>query len=472
MRKLALLSAIFTFSFAYSQESIESLKKQLEEQRKLIQELEKKIEALEKSLEKEKAQKEVKTPKEDTVTKPADRTFELKYKFGEKRQPYALFTQPSFLPNISLIIDSSFVSRNISDKSYEEREIDNFFHGHGHGHDHGHGLNTKKGFNFNYAELYFYAPVDPYFDLYATVPITEKGAELEEGYFVTRSLPFGFQVKGGKFRSSFGRFNQKHPHAWDFAKSPLIYEALFGEEGLVEKGVQITWLAPTKFYLLFGAEVLQGENERSFGYEGFEIGHVDVKNASVPNLYVGFVKTSYDIGNLSLLTGLSYAMGRHRVYHVDGQEKHGFAGRTRIFGLDLTARYNLDSYRYISFEGEYIFRNVKRTEYEYDGNILTSDYQKLNQSGFYTQLVYKFHKNWRTGVRYDLINKNEENGTKATPNLPAYYAMLEYQPTEFSYIRLQGGQSKAYYIDGVRRKVNEVVLQFNLAIGAHGAHPF
>ncbi|MEN3027988.1 MAG: hypothetical protein ABDH29_01925, partial [Aquificaceae bacterium] len=31
----------------------------------------------------------------------------------------------------------------------------------------------------------------------------------------------------------------------------------------------INWLAPTPFYLLLGAEVLQGESEQSFNYRGF-----------------------------------------------------------------------------------------------------------------------------------------------------------------------------------------------------------
>ncbi len=69
-----------------------------------------------------------------------------------------------------------------------------------------------------------------------------------------KSLPWGFQVKGGKFRSSFGRLNVQHEHVWDFADAPLVNRAFFGEDGLVEKGVQINWLAPTPFYLLLGAE--------------------------------------------------------------------------------------------------------------------------------------------------------------------------------------------------------------------------
>jgi hypothetical protein len=318
--------------------------------------------------------------------------------------------------------------------------------------------------------------VDPYFDLYAVISFSEDGTEVEEAYAVTRGLPFGFQFKVGKFRSSFGRLNAQHPHAWDFANQPLVYKVFLGDDGLVEKGVQLNWLAPTPFYLLFGAEVLQGENEQSFGTEGFEVGDVKVGDTKKPNLYVGFVKTSFDVGNLSFLTGLSFATGHSRVNHLYADHPHAFAGKTKLYGFDLTAKYMIDSYRYISLQGEYLYRDQKGTKYEYDGSTLETDELKKKQGGFYTQLVFKSDRRWRAGVQYNLINKNDvkRNGVKVNlpDDLPAYYAMLEYNPTEFSRIRFQVGQNRAFFHDGKRETVNEFILQFNFAIGAHGAHPF
>ena len=136
----------------------------------------------------------------------------------------------------------------------------------------------------------------------------------------------------------------------------------------------------------------------------------------------------------------------------------------------------IDSYRYISLQGEYLYRDQKGTKYEYDGRTLETEELKKKQGGFYTQLVFKFDKRWRAGVQYNLINKNDvkKNGEKKDlpSNLPAYYAMLEYNPTEFSRIRFQVGQNRAFFHDGKRKTVNEFILQFNFAIGAHGAHPF
>ena len=475
MKRIILGLAIFSSAFA--QESLEDLKRQLEEQRKLIEELQRKIEALEK----EKVQEPTTQVKEETQKPaPADRTLQLRLKYDDRLKAYQVspFRQTAFLPDISFIVDTSLVFRNKDDQLYKKLEIPGLYHRHTHeGHAHGE-LNEKRGFNLNYGELYLYAPVDPYFDLYATIPFSEEGSEIEEAYAVTRGLPFGFQFKVGKFRSSFGRLNAQHPHVWDFANQPLVYKVFLGDDGLKEKGVQINWLAPTPFYLLFGAEVLQGENEQSFGTEGFEKGGISVGDARKPNLYVGFVKTSFDVGNLSVLTGLSFATGKSRINHLDDKNPHAFAGKTKLYGFDLTARYSIDSYRYVSFQGEYLYRDQKGTRYDYDnqGNLEALRYLSKKQGGFYAQLVWRFAPRWRAGIQYNLINKNDVkvNGVKRelSSHLPAYYAMLEYNPTEFSRIRLQVGQNKAFFYGGQRKTVNEVILQFNFAIGAHGAHPF
>jgi hypothetical protein len=482
MKKTMLLLSIFSFTFA--QDSLEELKRQLEEQRRQIRELEKKIEALEKQ--KLEAKEEVKEEQKPT---PADRTLQLRAKYDERLKAFQIypFRQTAFLPDLSLIVDTSFVARNKNDQEFKHLEIPGLYHKH-EDHGHGHGtLNEKRGFNLNYAELYLYAPVDPYFDLYATIPFSEDGAEVEEAYAVTRGLPFGFQFKVGKFRSSFGRLNAQHPHVWDFANQPLVYKVFLGDDGLKEKGVQLNWLAPTPFYLLFGVEVLQGENEQSFGTEGFKVNtkkdgsgtYITVGDTKKPNLYVGFVKTSFDVGNLSVLTGLSFATGHSRINHLDDEEDpHAFAGKTKLYGFDLTAKYMIDSYRYISFQGEYIYRDQKGTRYGYNnaGNLVTPNIKK-EQGGFYSQLVLRFAQRWRAGFQYNLINKNDvkvAGVNKNLPdNLPAYYAMLEYNPTEFSRIRLQVGQNRAFFdANNNRKTVNEVILQFNFAIGAHGAHPF
>jgi hypothetical protein len=51
--------------------------------------------------------------------------------------------------------------------------------------------------------------------------------------------------------------------------------------------------------------------------------------------------------------------------------------------------------------------------------------------------------------------------------------MIEYNPTEFSRLRLQWNYDRSKYIHTITHEpYTEVILQFNVAIGAHGAHSF
>ena len=401
-------------------------------------------------------------------------------KYSEIPKPLEVhsFSQSKFVPDISFILDGSFVGRNVNDETLKNLKVPEFIPS---------GIsNPKRGFNLNYGELYLYSPVDPYFDLAATIPFSESGVELEEAYFTTKFLPFGFQVKGGKFRSSFGRLNPQHAHVWDFADAPLLNRSFFGEDGLKEKGVQINWLAPTPVYLLLGAEILQGENEASFGTDALRLGKNGLAfakdGAQQPNLFVSYIKSSIDIGKLSLLGGLSYAQGQTRQNLTNGSTPQMAYGDTKIYGLDLTAKYFIDSYRYVSWQSEYMYRymnlNVGTDSAPDDPSQALSVFGKeLKQSGFYSQLVYRFARRWRIGARYDLLNQNDVYVNGVKQNLPGdldrISAMLEFKPTEFSTLRLQFNRDNSLF-DGnnMREPVNSVFLQFNMAIGAHGAHAF
>ena len=311
-------------------------------------------------------------------------------------------------------------------------------------------MNDQKGFNLNYAELSLFAPVDPYFDLTATLPFSSEGVELEEAFFTTRSLPWGFQLKGGKFRSSIGRLNVQHTHVWDFADAPLVNRAFFGNDGLVEVGAQMNWLAPTPFYLLLGAELLQGESEASFGTGSLRLAKGEYvfgrDETAKPNVFTAFLKSSVDMGNLSLLGGLSYLQGDTRTDHSGGESPQAAYGSTRIYGLDLTAKYFIDSYRYLSWQSEYFYRHQDLTVgLDPDPGNPSQPFdifaKEKKQSGLYSQLVFKFAPRWRTGIRYDLLNQSDITAggiPQAQPgNLDRYSAMLEFKPSEFSAFRLQ-----------------------------------
>lgn len=404
------------------------------------------------------------------------------------------FVQSQYMPDISLITDFSYVYRNMDDSELAHLELPGIAHGlmGSHSHDgHAHATyNANNGFNLNYAELILSSSVDPYFSMDGVFHFSEAGVEIEEAYATTSALPANLRLRAGKMLSDFGRLNNQHHHAWDFGDMPLVYEAFLGNHGINELGLQLQWVAPAPHYLMIGAEALQGTNEMMFG--NTLIGDPDNPIAAeerAPSLFTGYMKAAFDVGATTVMPGVSCAYGSSRLDHRDDEENpHAFAGNSVLYGADLTVKHYFDSYSFLTWQSEWLMRDMDGTQYAVDANNTDSvtGEAALNkkQAGFYTQLVYALNKNWRMGARYDNIYMNDitkngmtlvydDNGVKYEQNYVRYSAMAEYHPSEFSRLRLQYNRNNAMYNEaGEQQDIDTVMLQLNLAIGAHGAHSF
>jgi len=350
----------------------------------------------------------------------------------------ASFSQNAYLPDIALILNMSAVSRDVKNSTYEKFAIPGFIQS-GEAHL---PFNKNRGFNLNYAEVAMHSVVDPYFEAFANFHLHPDEFEIGEAYIQTTSLPYALRLKTGKFKSSFGRINSKHQHSWHFDDQPIIYKAMFGPDSISDAGVQVQWIAPTDRYLMFGLEAMQGTNGRSFG---------DVDSN---NLYIGYLKTSVDIGeDISILGGVSLAQGTN----TTGND-------TKVYGMDLTLRKQLGSYSALILQNEFLQRDK-------DLGVKTD-----TQSGFYSEMVYQYNNNYSTGIRYDNITKNDTdlstyNGIDAS-DLQKYTAMVEYKPFPMSRLRLSYSHDKTKVIGSERRDVDKLMLSINIAAGAHGAHDY
>ena len=394
-----------------------------------------------------------------------------------------------FMPDLSLIVDMSYTHQSFDEDHHTEHlEIPGLVHGGGHRHEgHAHApLAGYDGFNLNYAELTMESTVDTYLDLKGVFHLSEHEFEVEEAYATTRSLPYNMQVKMGKFKSDFGYLNNKHHHNYNFSDTPLIYKSLLGDHGLNEKGIQAQYVFSLPVYTMFGVEAFKGENEQSFGTNGFAPHDAaeefeGIEKVKQPSLWVAYLKSSFDLGGGTLLAGVSVAKGKSRIDHLEDEEHaHAFAGDTTMYGIDLTYKKYFSANHVISWQSEYLYREMDGTKYvpndaQTDWNKELSLFKK--QAGFYTELVYQYDKNWRAGLRYSAMNKNDiiVNSVKKDEPDDMYVgsAMLEYNASEYSRIRLQyNHDSSLYDEEGHKNNKDEIVLQFNYAIGAHGAHAF
>lgn len=397
------------------------------------------------------------------------------------------FDNSKYIPDISLITDFSYVNRSIKDDELGHLGLPGIAHGlyaaHAHGGNNEATYNANQGFNFNYAELILSSSVDPFFSMDATFHFSESGVEVEEAYFTTTALGNGLRVRGGKLLSNFGYINKQHHHYWDFGDMPLVYESFLGTHGINELGAQMQWTAPTPFYLMAGFEVLQGENEQMFGNASVNIEDFtgieedSIEGTDAPSLYVGYVKSSFDIGDTTIFGGLSYAQGDSMIDHSDDHEApHVFNGDAKLYGADLVVLHAFDSYKSIKWQSEWLSRELDGTQYNLYDTFASPDINK-KQSGLYSQVVYTHDKNWRAGVRYDTIYQNDVTTNGIDKDMPddfkKYSAMIEYHTSEFARFRLQYNRNESLYNeDGLRQNIDTIMLQANIAIGAHAAHSF
>jgi len=411
MKKNICLS-LLTFSSLFADADTDALKEQMAQQKLVMQKLETKVDALE--------QKNI--------------------------NQSASFSQNAYLPDMAFILNMSALSRNVKNSDYEGYAIAGFI---GAG-DAEMPFNANAGLNFNYAEVALGSTVDPYFDAFAIFHISPDELEIEEAFVKTRALPCGIQVKTGKFKSAFGRINEKHHHLWQFDSQPIIYQTLFGPDGISDAGFQAQWVAPTDTYIMAGAEVFAGTNEESFGATGEN-----------EYLYVGYLKSNVDIGeDLSILGGASIAHGSNI------SEDTGTTAPTDVYGVDLTLREQLGSYSSLIWQSEFLQRNKE------------VDAVTNKQAGLYTELIYQYNNNYSFGARYDAITKNDTDLSDYadkgidTNNLDRVTAKIDYHPFPMSRLRLSYTYDRTKIIADERKDISQFMLSLNIAAGAHGAHNY
>ncbi|WP_420797758.1 zinc-regulated TonB-dependent outer membrane receptor [Halorhodospira halochloris] len=449
-------------------------------------------------------------------------------------------------PSISVIMDGVYAN----EFSGHVGDPGGFDMGHSHDHGHGHDHGLEDGFQLRETEFAFEATVDPYFDAFAMLVIEDTDhVDLEEAYFTTRSLPWGLQIKGGRFLSDVGYINAFHPHDWDFVDRPLANEHIFGDHGLQEIGLQLNWVAPTTSYLKLGFELLEGETSGIANYEGSERaeyneqfmvfdhddenvdeGHGkicpksdgdgdddgDCKPSRVrfnkdlpfsdskgPRLATFFAKWGPDLGfdhaaQFGISGGYASAYQRHEEHSSPRHE--AWDGDAWFAGLDAVYKYTPPrSYQgagQFTLQGEYFYRQQDLTfqnitfdddnhaDTETDDWAWTVDDEQdvtYKQDGFYLQAIYGIAPRWRSGLRAEALGlasntafQNEDNPEDDFGTSYRYSASVTHYPTEFSYIRGQVNYSDFASDDpnGSSEDSWQFLVQYNLSLGVHGAHPF
>lgn len=303
----------------------------------------------------------------------------------------------------------------------------------------------KKNFDayLNETEVSFQAVVDPYiradfFVSFGRDPETGKyGVTIEEGYLTTLNLPAKLQLKAGKFKQAVGRINPTHAHALPFIDLPNAYVNYFGEEGLNDEGVSLSWLTPNKtFYQELIVQATSGRSETpSF-----------MQSESNRFVYLGHLKNFFTLNdNATLELGLTGISGPNDSARV-----------TNMATADLTYKWKpvqLNTYKSLTWQSEFYYSNAAYTETE-----------SRNSIGLYSFLEYQIAKRWFLTGRYDYAQKPfNKKIVEQAYSLTAGWDATEFSKIEFEFKTTDDNLQSRYY---------QAWLRWIFVIGAHGAHQY
>ena len=136
-----------------------------------------------------------------------------------------------------------------------------------------------------------------------------------------------------------------------------------------------------------------------------------------------------------------------------GVDPSGFT--TRLFGFDATLRYR-------PLRRAIYKRLLARTELVWSRR--RQEAGPAAAFGAYVSLDYQFARRWFAGARWDQSDRADD---PALVDKGGSF-LVTYWPSEFSQIRGQYRHTR--YAEDIT--ANEVLFQFQFAIGAHGAHTF
>jgi hypothetical protein len=330
-----------------------------------------------------------------------------------------------------------------------------------------------RGFSLAETELGFAANIDPWLRGAANISVhPDDTISVEEAYVQTTSLGNGLSLKAGRFFSGIGYLNEQHSHVWDFVDAPLAYQAFLGSQ-FGDDGVQVRWLAPTDLFIEAGAELGRGRS--------FPGGNNGRNGAGMSALYAHL---GGDVGDSSSWrAGLSMLNAKASDQTLVATDAAGvpvtnsFSGSTRVTVADFVWKWapNGNATRTnFKLQGEYL-RSRREGELAYDvaGADALGNYH-ASQSGWYLQGIYQFMPRWRVGLRTERL----DSGNTTFSANPAFGAidyqphknsvMVDFSPSEFSRVRLQLARDYSR----LGSPDNQLFLQYQMSLGAHGAHSY
>lgn len=332
----------------------------------------------------------------------------------------------------------------------------------------------EEGFGLGHTELSMSANIDDKFRGALTAVLESHDDEtefmLEEAFIETLALPYGSNVRAGRFLSDFGYLNNQHMHTDSFVERPVAYRTFLGSH-YYDDGVRANIVLPTDMYVKLGVEALSGD-KMSTVEDGSEVG-----------VYTTTLKLGSDFSeSSSWQLGLSYLHNKNgkvkefadhdHGHDSDHDHSHGPAVTgSNLYGADFVWKWAPD--------GNYKYRNVTlAAEYMLLDGVVDSKFKDDAESpgdlsAYYVSGVYRFNPSWSAGLRYGEAESYDGHAHGDHMHFTELKdkemdAMVAWDASHFGTIRAQYTrvENQAHETDNV------FTLQYVMTFGAHGAHAF
>ena len=432
------------------------VKKELQELKQMMKQMQNRIDDLEERnsvLEQQAQQKEQPVQEKTIVVEEEETDLTVIEPASQQTQSFLGKALNTFNPQISVIgtFAAAYYSHN-NPIVFAENDPEN------------------TGVNVQEVEVGFQGVVDSYFRYDMFLSFSTEGVELEEAYGTTLfSLPLNSQFRIGRARAKFGRINQMHRHNQNFVTLALPAAQFLGEH-LNPTSIEANFLVPVPWYLELNASGGSPDVETptfARDEDANDIGRL---------LYIFHAANFFELSeSLGVSLGGSFATG-----------SNGTApgNRSNLYGIDFYAKYRPlkdNPYQELKLQSEFMYLYAETSE------------ETLENWGCYGQMVYRFSKRWDTGFRFGIIDTNtpvqevDEEGETSSIFIATrgekeevegmlglmgrtyrISPMITFSPSEFSQIRLEYD----YLNQSFAENQHALFLQFQYAIGAHGAHPF
>ncbi|QQR72030.1 MAG: hypothetical protein IPJ17_10865 [Holophagales bacterium] len=288
------------------------------------------------------------------------------------------------------------------------------------------------------SELSLSAAIDPYARADFFLGFSEEGVSVEEGYATFTALPGQWLAKVGRQRVPFGKVNTLHSHALSWVDAPLPMQSLVGgEEGWKDDGVTLSRLIPLgDTFSELSVSLLRGRAEGLFAAER--------KRDLASNVHFRLFRDLSDASNVDL--GLSWARG------ANGSAT-GFD--TTLAGVDVSWRWKplrTATSRSLLVRGEL----VQSRREQPDGTV--------RATGWYLSGDWQLARRWTIGGRLE----SSERALEASQRDDGAALLLTFRPSEFQLLRAELRRRR--YAEEIT--ADELFVQMQFLIGAHGAHAF